>query len=93
MGSSRLIARSEPFGIIRAMTNTTNEAIEALRNLPKDRQETAARAILEFASFDDDVYHLTFEERREVRAGMAEIDRGEMASDADVNAVMKQIGL
>ena len=60
------------------MTKVTKDAIEALRNLPKDRQETAARAILEFASYDDDIYHLTAEERREVRGGLAEIGRGEI---------------
>ena len=48
------------------------EAIEVLRELPEERQETIARAILDFASHDDGVYHLTDEERREVRAGVAE---------------------
>ena len=75
------------------MTNVTKEAIEALRNLPKDRQETAARAILEFASYDDDIYHLTAEERGEVRRGLAEIGRGEIASDTEVAEMMKRIGL
>ena len=76
------------------MTNVTKDAIEALRNLPKDRQETAARAILEFASYDgDDNYHLTAEERREVRGGLAEIGRGEIASNGEVAEVMKRIGL
>jgi predicted transcriptional regulator len=75
------------------MTNMTMDAIEALRNLPKERQETAARAILEFASYVDDVYHLTEHERREVRAGLAEIERGEIANDREVSQVMKQIGL
>ena len=36
------------------MTNMTKEAIEALQNLPKERQETAARAILQYASYEDD---------------------------------------
>ena len=39
--------------------------------LPEDRQEVIARAILDYASGDADVYHLTEEERREVRAGYA----------------------
>jgi predicted transcriptional regulator len=75
------------------MTKMVREPIEALGELPEDRQETVARAILDYASGDDGVYHLTDEGRREVRAGLAEIDRGEVASDAEVAAVYKRIGL
>jgi len=75
------------------MTKMMKEAIEALRELPEERQETVARAILDYASHDEGVYHLTAEERRKVRAGLAEIERGEIASDAEVAAVYKQIGL
>ena len=69
------------------------EAIEVLRELPEERQETIARAILAYASHDDGIYHLTDEERREVRAGLAEIESGEIASDDDVRAVYKRIGV
>ena len=37
------------------MTKTMNEAIEALRQLPEERQETVSRAILEFAADSDDI--------------------------------------
>jgi len=37
------------------------EAIEVLKDLPEDRQETVARAILDYAS-DDGLYHLTDDE-------------------------------
>lgn len=82
----------EGFDIIRTMTNMMKEAIEVLRELPESRQETIARAILDYASHDE-VYLLTAEERSEVRAGLAEIDRGEIASDEEVRAVYKRIGL
>jgi hypothetical protein len=49
-----------------------------LHELPENRQETVARAILDYASHDDGVYHLTDEERAEVRAGLAEIERGDI---------------
>ena len=78
-------------GIVERMTKMVREAIEALRGLPEERQETVARAILDYASEDDGVYHLTTEERREVRAGVAEIERGEIASDREVAAVLKRI--
>jgi predicted transcriptional regulator len=75
------------------MTKMMREAIAVLNELPQERQETIARAILDFASHDDGVYHLTDEERREVRAGLAEIERGEIASDEEVRAVYKRIGV
>jgi phage-related protein len=75
------------------MTKMVQEAIEALKELPEDRQATVARAILDYASHDDDVYHLTDDERREVRAGLAEIRRGDIASDEEVAETYKRIGL
>ena len=75
------------------MIKMVREAIEALRGLPEERQATVARAILDYASEDDGVYHLTAEECREVRAGVAEIGRGDIASDREVAAVLKRIGV
>jgi predicted transcriptional regulator len=74
------------------MTKMVKEAIEVLRDLPEERQETIARAILDYAS-DDGVYHLTDEEHAELRAGLAEIERGEIATEAEVRAVYKRIGI
>ena len=67
------------------MTKMMKVAIEVLRDLPEDRQDIVARAILDYAS-EEDVYVLTADERREVRAGLAEIERGEIATDAEVAA-------
>ena len=75
------------------MTKMVREAIEALQELPEERQETIARAIIDYASHDEGVYHLTDDERAEVRMGLAEIERGEIASDGEVRAVYKRIGL
>ena len=75
------------------MTKIVQEAIEALKELPEDQQTTVARAILDYASHDDGRYHLTDEERTEVRAGIAEVGRGEIASDEDVAETYRRIGL
>lgn len=75
------------------MTKMMREAIAVLRDLPEERQEVIARAILDFSSNDDEIYHLTGDERREVRAGLAEIERGEIASDRDVAVVYQRIGV
>ena len=74
------------------MMKVVEEAIDALKELPEDRQKTVARAILDYAS-DDGVYHLTDDERREVRAGLAEVRGGDVASDDEVADVYKRIGL
>ena len=70
----REVAADCGFDIIRTMTKMMKEAIAVLRELPEERQETIARAIFDYASADDGVYHLTDAERREVRAGPAEGD-------------------
>ena len=75
------------------MTKMVQEAIEALKELPQDKQTIVARAILDYASHDDDIYHLTDDERREVRAGLAEIRRGDIATDEEVAETYKRIGL
>jgi predicted transcriptional regulator len=78
---------------MRSVTKIMREAIEALQELPQERQETIARAILDYASDDDGVYHLTDDERVEVQAGLGEIERGEIPSDDEVQAVYDHIGL
>jgi predicted transcriptional regulator len=75
------------------MMKMMKEAIAILQELPEERQEVLARAILDYASDDDGIYHLTDDERREVRAGLAEIERGEIATDTEVAAVYKRIGI
>ena len=75
------------------MTKVLDEAIDALKDLPEDRQAAVARAILDYASHDESVYYLTDDERAEVRAGVAEIERGDIASDRDVARAYRRIGL
>lgn len=50
-----LLHAREPFDIIHLMTKMMKEAIEILRELPEEQQETIARAILDYASDDSDV--------------------------------------
>ena len=45
-------------GILRYMTNKLKEAIEVLRGMPEAEQETAAQAIMDYATHDTRV-HLT----------------------------------
>ncbi len=68
------------------MIKVLEDAIEKAKSLPADRQELAAE-LLEQLSGADAIYALTDAERLAVREGLAELDRGERASDAAVRAV------
>jgi predicted transcriptional regulator len=69
------------------MIKVLEQAIEKIRRLPRERQEYAAEILEQIAEFGDDVYFLSDEERRLVREGLDELDRGEVASEAEVRAV------
>jgi len=69
------------------MTTTLEQAVEKVKKLSKERQEHAAEVLEQIAEAGDEVYILTDEERRLVREGLDELDRGEAASDAQVRAV------
>jgi peptidoglycan hydrolase CwlO-like protein len=69
------------------MIKALEKAIEKLKALPKERQEYAAEVLEQIANADDKVYRLSDEERRLVREGLAELDRGETASEAEARAV------
>lgn len=69
------------------MIKALEQAIEKVKALPQERQEYAAEVLEKIASADDGVYPLSDEERRLVREGLAELDRGEVASEAAVRAV------
>ena len=69
------------------MIKVLEEAIEKVRKLPKEQQEYAAEVLELIAEAGDAVYVLNDEERRLVREGLDELDRGETASEEKVRAV------
>jgi hypothetical protein len=69
------------------MIKALEQAIEKIKGLSKERQEYAAEVLEHIAQADDEVYHLTDEERRLVDESLAELDRGEAASEVKVRAV------
>lgn len=69
------------------MIKVVEEAIEKVKTLSEQRQQQAAQVFEQIAAAGDDVYRLTDDERRLVREGFAELDRGEFASDEQVRAV------
>lgn len=69
------------------MIKVLEQAIEKVKALSPDRQAYAAEVLEQIVGAGDDVYRLTDEERRLVREALAELDRGEIASDPEVRAV------
>ena len=69
------------------MIKTLEQAVEKVKKLSKERQEYAAEVLEQIALAGDGVYALTDEERRLVREGLDELDRGEVATEAEVRTV------
>lgn len=69
------------------MIKTLEQAVEKVKKLSKERQEYAAEVLEQIAEAGEEVYVLSEEERRLVREGLDELDRGEAARDTEVRAV------
>ena len=68
------------------MIKPLENAIEKIRALPEDRQVYVAE-ILEQIADDSGVHAVSDDERRFIREGLAELDRGDVATEAQVRAV------
>ena len=69
------------------------KALEKLSALPDERQDELAQMLILVAEKEQEPYVLTPEERAAVEEGLAEIERGELATDEDVAAVYARYGL
>lgn len=69
------------------MIKVLEQAIEKVRKLSKEQQEYAAEILEQIAESGEEVHLLSDEERQLVREGLDELDRGEVASEAEVRAV------
>lgn len=70
------------------MIKALQRAFERVEQLSSDRQQEAADLLVDFAAARDaEVYHFSAEEGRLVDEAIAEADRGDFATDAEVRAV------
>jgi ribosome assembly protein YihI (activator of Der GTPase) len=69
------------------MNKVLEQAVEKVKTLSEERQRYAAEVLERIAAAGDGVYQLSDEERRLVREGLDELDRGEAATDEQVRAV------
>ena len=69
------------------MIKVLENAIEKVKGLSEEQQRYAADLLEQLAAADSDVYRLSDDERRAIDEGLAELDRGEIATEAQVRAV------
>lgn len=72
------------------MTNLIDEAMQVLRALPDDRQEAAARAIINYGAADDDI-QLSDEQADEIERRLADPNR-KFISLAEFDRHIRRIG-
>jgi hypothetical protein len=75
------------------MTELLEHAIERVRSLPPEAHDNFARVFLRRAGEDATVYQLTPEKETDLDAAEAEVERGELATDAEVAAVFAKYRL
>ncbi|GGE12124.1 hypothetical protein GCM10011390_34110 [Aureimonas endophytica] len=69
------------------MTERLEQAVQIARTLSPEMPDDIAHMVLAYASHDKAVYQLTSEEEADLIEAEAEIERGEIATDAEVEAV------
>jgi hypothetical protein len=69
------------------MTKLLDEAIAKVRELPEEEQERAAESLMVFAELaKQGIYKLSAKERAAIDASRTQVGRGEVATDAEVEA-------
>jgi predicted transcriptional regulator len=72
------------------MTKLLEQALEAVSRLSPDSQDEIARAMLRLAGLDAEPEEVDAAHLPAVLEGLAQADRGEFASDADVEAAFRR---
>jgi hypothetical protein len=71
------------------MTTLLDQGIQAVRELPAERQDLAGELLLTLAA-SVPRYHLTAEQIEDLKRSIEQADRGEFASDEDVADTWKK---
>jgi hypothetical protein len=75
------------------MTKLLDQAFEAARALPSDRQDEIARILLQLTGTEQPGFELTADEEASFAKSFAQADRREFATDEQVRAVWAKHGL
>lgn len=68
------------------MTKALEDILDKVRSWPAERQEEAARLLEKMEQCGASLYRLSDEERALVEVGLEQANRGELVSDADMEA-------
>ena len=69
------------------MTALLEKAIESVRALPAETQDSLARMLLQFAGVDQSTLELTAEEAASFDESIGQAERGEFATDEQVRSI------
>ncbi len=72
------------------MTALLDYAMETARTLPPEKQDEIARMMLAYAGDGEDAIHLTPDEVADLFDARSEMERGEFATAAEVEAVLSR---
>ena len=75
------------------MTKLLEHAVETVRGLPPEMQDDLARILLQLVGEDQPAVRLTVEEEASFKDSLAEAERGEFATDEQVQAIWAKHGL
>ncbi len=75
------------------MTELLEHAVETLRALPPETQDSLARMLLQFVGEDLPAFQLSAEEECSFDESLAQKHRGEFATDEQVRAIWAKHGL
>jgi hypothetical protein len=77
--------------VVFVMTTLLDRGIQAVRELPADRQDLAGKLLLTLAATTPR-YELTAEQIEDLRLSIAQADRGEFATEEEVAKPWKKFG-
>jgi len=72
------------------MTKLLEQGIEAVRELPEERQNAAGELLITVAAQDKKRSRLTAEQLEDAKKGLAEAERGEFATDEEMTKTWKK---
>jgi len=72
------------------MTKLLENAVEAVRRLPSEDQDEIARAILRLAGGEDEPEPIDPSHLPRILQGLEEAERGEFATDSEVEAAFRR---
>lgn len=75
------------------MTKLLEEAVKKVSQLPAGRQNELARMLIDVAAGDLHPYELTDDEQDAIDEALAQVNRGEFASDDDVTALWNRFAV